>query len=144
VHVAGNGASPDPDALGCGELAQLHGDVDPHFVAALGRPVIRAIAFDADDIERWDGAAGVRALLVDGPDSGSGRGFDHVPLATMRDRIRLPLLLAGGLTADNVGDAIRAVRPYAVDVSSGVETAPGEKCPALIRAFCAAVQAADA
>ena len=54
-----------------------------------------------------------------------------------------PLIIAGGLTAHNVAEAVRAVRPYAVDVSSGVESGPGIKDPSLIEAFCRAVQLAD-
>ena len=91
----------------------------------------------------WNACADVDALLVDGPDPGSGQAFDHDELAALMPELTKPLILAGGLTPENVGEAIRRVRPYAVDVSSGVESAPGIKDPAKIAAFCAAVRAAD-
>jgi len=58
-------------------------------------------------------------------------------------RFDLPLILSGGLTPENVAEAIRVVRPYAVDVASGVEASPGRKDPAKIQAFCRAVREAD-
>jgi phosphoribosylanthranilate isomerase len=73
---------------------------------------------------------------------GNGRTWDW-RLAAER-RTRVPLLMAGGLTADNVGDAIDAVHPWAVDVASGVEAEPGIKDPDKVRAFMAAVEAATA
>ena len=126
------------------DLLQLHGAETEKDVARAERPVIRGFAFDEAQALRWDQCANVRALLVDGPAAGSGRAFPHEALLALMPRLRLPVILAGGLTPENVAEAIRAVRPYAVDVSSGVESAPGEKDPELIRAFCAAVRAADA
>jgi phosphoribosylanthranilate isomerase len=64
-------------------------------------------------------------------------------LAKVKGSCRKPLIIAGGLTAENVAEAIRAVRPYAVDVSSGVESEPGVKDRALMEAFCRAVREAD-
>jgi phosphoribosylanthranilate isomerase len=61
----------------------------------------------------------------------------------MLDDISKSIFLAGGLTPDNVSDAIRLVRPFAVDVSGGVESAPGEQDTALIEEFCRAVREAD-
>jgi phosphoribosylanthranilate isomerase len=75
------------------------------------------------------------ALLADAPSEGfggAGRSFDWTRLPARRSK---PLVLAGGLNAENVAAAIRIVRPYAVDVSSGVEDAPGIKNPARIRRF---------
>jgi phosphoribosylanthranilate isomerase len=83
------------------------------------------------------------ALLADTPApeyGGTGRSFDWSRIPLRRTK---PLVLAGGLTADNVGDAIRRLRPYAVDVSSGVEDAPGVKSEARINAFVAAAREAD-
>ena len=76
-------------------------------------------------------------ILVDSPDPGSGRLFDWKLAEGAPGGIRL--LVAGGLTADNVGEAIAIVRPYAVDVSSGIETRPGEKSVERMRAFARAV-----
>jgi phosphoribosylanthranilate isomerase len=80
-------------------------------------------------------------FLYEGPVSGAGQMID---LDGAADVARLgDMVLAGGLRPDNVGRAIDRVRPYGVDVSSGVETAPGEKDPALIRSFVAATRAAQ-
>ena len=80
-------------------------------------------------------------FLFEGPVSGVGRGVD---LARAEEMARLgEMVLAGGLRPDNVGRAITRVRPFGVDVSSGVESSPGEKSPELIRAFVAAVRAAE-
>lgn len=90
----------------------------------------------------------VRAILLDTHQSdklgGSGETFNWELALEARERFLIPLILAGGLTPENVGDAIARVRPYAVDVSSGVELAPGQKDHAKIRAFLHAVQRADA
>jgi indole-3-glycerol phosphate synthase len=80
-------------------------------------------------------------LLIEGPRSGVGETVDWHAVAPIARKHRI--ILAGGLTPENVGDAIRIVRPYAVDVSSGVESSPGVKDPTKIAAFIAAVRAAD-
>jgi phosphoribosylanthranilate isomerase len=80
--------------------------------------------------------------LYEGARSGSGRTADWGEARTLAARTEL--ILAGGLTTDNVAAAIAAVRPFGVDVSSGVESAPGIKDPRLIRAFVAAARAASA
>ena len=126
--------------------AQLHGNEDEATVRDCG-PAIKAVRYDAAtirrELERWAAIDEVDAILVDGQVGGSGERFDWAGLATAMDGIQTPIILAGGLTPANVGDAIRAVRPYAVDVSSGVERERGQKDPVLIDAFCAAVRAAD-
>lgn len=81
-------------------------------------------------------------LLIEGPRSGVGEAVDWHAIAPIARAYRV--ILAGGLTPDNVGEAIRIVRPFAVDVSSGVESAPGIKDPSKIAAFLNAVRAADA
>lgn len=82
-----------------------------------------------------------RRFLFEGPQSGVGRQVDLDGAARMA---RLgDMVLAGGLRPDNVGGAILAVRPFGVDVSSGVESEPGEKDPVLIRSFVAAVRSAE-
>jgi len=85
-------------------------------------------------------------VLVDGPRAGSGETIDWHRLAAAMANVAAPkpLILAGGLTAENVGEAISIVRPFAVDVSSGVEADKGVKDPAKIAAFCAAVRRVNA
>lgn len=87
------------------------------------------------------------ALLLDAyhPDKlgGSGETFNWELAREAKERFQKPIILAGGLTPENVGDAIAAVRPYAVDVSSGVEAEPGRKDHAKLRAFMQAVRKAD-
>ena len=130
---------------------QLHGDEDKAFIEAIPEhlSVIKAVPFDPVEIKRWRGHERLHALLIDAPrlsdelTGGTGRQVDWHALAAI-DRAGLPpLMLAGGLNPDNVAEAIRIVRPYAVDVSSGVESKRGVKDPAKIAAFCAAVRQAD-
>lgn len=126
---------------------QLHGSEDADLVAACA-PVIKAIRYTPDSIARdlasWDDDENVEAILIDGPAPGEGVPFNWTDLAPHLDRLSKPVFLAGGLTPDNVGDAIRILRPYGVDVSSGVERDRGVKDPDLIEAFCDAVRRADA
>lgn len=82
------------------------------------------------------------AVVVDGS-HGTGRAFDPEYARTCAASSRVPVILAGGLTCGNVGEAIRTVRPYAVDVCSGVETAPGIKDDRLMRAFVKACRTTD-
>lgn len=132
------------------ELWQLHGDEDEQTARACGPGVIKAIAFDADriadELKRWGGVAEVSALLIDGPRAGSGEPIDWSALRAALDAAGdlPPVILAGGLTPDSVAEAVRVVRPWCVDVSSGVESSRGVKDPALIRAFCEAVRGVDA
>jgi phosphoribosylanthranilate isomerase len=110
---------------------------------------------DAEDFERINPAGPCRPLpvfragrarpdrlpallLFEGPVSGSGEVADWREARSIAAESRL--ILAGGLRPDNVADAMRAVRPYGLDVSSGVESAPGVKCPSLIRRFVEAVR----
>lgn len=130
------------------EFSQLHGDEDEATVAACGPRVFKAIAFDentiAQQLRRWARVAEVDAILVDAATPGSGAAFAWEKLAEVREEAAAkPLILAGGLTPDNVEEAIRIVQPYAVDVSTGVESAPGVKDPARMCAFCEAVREAD-
>jgi phosphoribosylanthranilate isomerase len=107
---------------------QLHGDEPPAFAHAIGHPILRSAHVDnaADLSEAWPEPT---TLLVDAADpirrGGTGQTVDWSRAAALaRER---PIVLAGGLTPDNVADAVAAVRPYGVDVSSGVEAAPGVK-----------------
>jgi phosphoribosylanthranilate isomerase len=118
---------------------QLHGDEGPSFCAAAaqrtGCRVIKALRVrsraDVADAQRYH----TDLHLLDSP--GNGRTWDW-GLAAER-RTRIPLIVAGGLTPDNVGEAVAQARPWAVDVASGVEASPGVKDPAKVRAFAAAV-----
>jgi phosphoribosylanthranilate isomerase len=122
--------------------AQLHGHESPaitKLVAERVRYVIKAFAAADPALDR---AAdfGAYAVLMDAPRPGSGQLFDWSLTGRVADGTRL--LLAGGLTADNVTDAIAATHPWGVDVSSGVEAALGRKDPVKVRAFVAAAKAA--
>lgn len=127
------------------ELLQFHGDEEDAFCAQFGRPWIKAIRVREPTQLRQSLAAfpGASALLLDAWDpaapGGTGLTFDWswVPEHTSQ-----PLILAGGLHADNVTQAIRQTRPYAVDVSGGVESARGIKAAEKIHAFMAGVQRA--
>jgi phosphoribosylanthranilate isomerase len=130
----------------CGlSTAQLHGSEAEDEATACGPGVIKAIRFDGATIERelrrWSRVGAVSAILVDGSSGGAGTAFDWAALARVRDAATKPIILAGGLHPENVEEAIRVVRPFAVDVSSGVERERGEKSPALITAFCDAARA---
>lgn len=129
------------------DLVQLHGQEPEPTVRALGSGVIKAVRFDAATIEadlmKWSRLTEVEAVLVDGSAGGEGEAFDWEALAKVTDSCAHPIILAGGLTPQNVGDAIRIVRPWAVDVSSGVEREKGVKDIELIAEFCEAVRLAD-
>jgi len=128
-------------------LSQLHGNEDEKLVRQCGPGVIRGIRYDpetiAAELARWGALDEVDAILVDGSAGGEGQAFDWAGLAAAVEQVAKPIFLAGGLTPGNVGEAVRAVRPYAVDVSSGVERERGVKDPALIAAFCEAVRRAN-
>ncbi|WP_412731069.1 phosphoribosylanthranilate isomerase [Dyella aluminiiresistens] len=128
------------------DLLQFHGGERDEWCAQFDRPWLKAIAMGAGatalaQLQAHPGAAG---LLLDGHGlgeaGGSGKAFDW---SLMPDHLAQPLVLAGGLHAGNVGEAIRVAHPWAVDVASGVESAPGIKDPDKLAAFMAAVRAAD-
>ncbi len=119
---------------------QVHGDEAPDRFRAPGVCVIRGIRWSEEAVRRWDAEPGVAAILVDGPQGGSGRPFDHEALGPVRDHLSKPLIIAGGLTPGTVAAVVVRWRPYGVDVSSGVERAPGEKDPGAIRDFCQAAR----
>jgi phosphoribosylanthranilate isomerase len=128
-------------------MLQFHGQEDPDYCNSFGLPYIKAVPMGAgvavgDYDSRFAAAAG---LLLDShggatPVGGSGQRFDWTMIA---DTMTKPLILAGGLNPYNVAEAIQQVRPWAVDVSSGVESARGIKDPALLRAFTQAVEEGD-
>ena len=126
-------------------VLQFHGDEHEADCARYGAAYVRAIRMaegvDLLDCERLFPSAA--ALLVDAPSAvygGSGQAFDWSRVPGERTK---RVILAGGLNSENVGYAVRAVRPYAVDVSSGVEDAPGIKSAARIGEFIDAVRLAD-
>lgn len=127
------------------ELLQFHGSETELECSVFRLPWLKAVAMEGAEsvtqAERdFPAAAG---LLLDshskGHCGGSGKVFDW----SLSTPVTKPVWLAGGLNADNVGQAIRAVRPFAVDVSSGVETKPGIKDASLIKAFVKAVREAE-
>ena len=127
---------------------QLHGDEGPAFCTAVaertGARVIKAVRVasgaDIQAAARFHSDLLLLDAAVDGAWGGTGETFDWA-LAAQRHS-HLPLILSGGLTPENVADGIAAVRPWAVDVASGVESEPGIKDPAKVEAFVAAVQGA--
>jgi phosphoribosylanthranilate isomerase len=132
------------------DLLQFHGDEPESFCASFGRPYLKAFAVNDtfDLLQSGLKYATASALLLDTPSAGhggSGKTFDWQLINTSNIQSgRAPaLVLSGGLTAANVADAISAVRPFAVDVSTGVETSRGVKSSELIQDFCRAVRAAD-
>jgi phosphoribosylanthranilate isomerase len=120
------------------DLLQFHGDETRADCERFARPYMKAIRVEdeADVRDAARGYAGAKALVLDTHDDelwgGSGRTFDW---ALVPDDIALPVVLAGGLTPANVADAIVRLRPYAVDVSGGVEKSPGIKDAARIAKF---------
>jgi len=117
-------------------VVQLHGDEPPAFAAQVGLPVVRSVTLD-DAIEVMDAWPSGTPLLLDAGDperrGGTGQRVDWPRAAGIARQRRV--ILAGGLTADNVADAIACVRPYGVDVSSGVEAGPGVKDPDKVARF---------
>ncbi len=127
---------------------QLHGEESPEDCRACGRPVIKAFRFGVDLPPPEFAAYPRAALLVDtaaaGKWGGSGVPLDwerlSAHLSSTPGSVRERLILAGGLNPDNVARAVDLVRPFAVDVSSGVETSPGKKSEKLIEEFIHAVR----
>ena len=126
-----------PDILQS-DLADLAGLQLPRALSVL--PVLRAAAGAPAAADVNTGAAAGEMVLFEGGVSGSGSTADWSQAARLAHTMRL--VLAGGLSAANVGTAIEAVRPFGVDVSSGVESAPGRKSAALIAQFVDAARAA--
>jgi phosphoribosylanthranilate isomerase len=127
-------------------LLQFHGDEAPELCARFGLPYLKAcrVAGGTDLLQYAALHRSAKGLLLDAyvtdAHGGTGRSFDWSMIP--RD-LPLPVVLAGGLTSSNVGEAIRVVRPWAVDVSSGVEREPGVKDAAKIAAFMRGVRDAD-
>lgn len=125
---------------------QLHGDEPIEMLGEIERPVVKAMALrastTAEEADAWPSRV---RLLIDAYDpdqrGGTGRAVDWKRAAAVA--ARRPVLLAGGLNAANVADAIRTVKPFGIDVSSGVESSPGIKDHSRLRALFDAVAAAN-
>lgn len=126
------------------DLLQFHGEESPEYCAGFGLPYLRAVPMkgvvELSDWERRFASAAALLLDAHAPDEagGQGRTFDWSAVRAQR-----PYVLAGGLTPDNVGAAVKALRPHAVDVSTGIESAPGIKDEDRMRRFIEAVRQAD-
>jgi phosphoribosylanthranilate isomerase len=129
-------------------LLQFHGSEDDAFCRGFGLPYLKGLGMGGAALDgrtlrgRWPHAAG---FVLDGHAPGQAGGSGQtLDAACIPDDLDAPWLLAGGLTPDNVGAAIRAVRPWGVDVAGGIELSPGIKDGALMRGFVEAVRATDA
>lgn len=129
------------------DLLQFHGDETPEYCEQFGRPYIRVAKMGpgVDLLEYADRFSRAKALILDadvpGVAGGTGETFEW---SAVPRNLPLPLILSGGLNARNVARAVREVRPWAVDVSSGVESARGVKDPAKIVEFIRSVRREDA
>lgn len=153
VTVVGLFVDPAPDVVKSIlkavplHLLQFHGDESETFCRQFERPYMKALRMKpgADISEmasQYEHAAGILLdAYREGVPGGTGETFDW---AAIPSTLSQPLVLAGGLHAQNVGDAVRAARPWAVDVSGGVEASKGIKDAELVARFCHAVRAADA
>jgi phosphoribosylanthranilate isomerase len=129
---------------------QLHGDEGPAFCGEAARRtgcrIVKAVRVasgaDIQAVERFHTDLHLLDASAQGQRGGSGQAWEWSLLRARRSTV--PLVVSGGLNPENVGDAIAATRPWAVDSASGTETAPGIKDPERVRAFLAAVTAADA
>jgi phosphoribosylanthranilate isomerase len=131
----------------CGlAMAQLHGDESASYCRELSRPSLKALRLKDRGsllaLAEYQGRGGVRGFVLDSFSEMAYGGTGEVADWTLAAEVAKssPILLAGGLTPDNVAEAVRTVRPYGVDVSSGVESAPGKKERAKLRAFVEAVR----
>ena len=164
VTVVGLFVDPQPEAVRAAvdaaalDLLQFHGDEPQELCASFARPYIKAVPVrpEVDLLQYASRYRDARGMLFDafepgGMPGGTGRTFDWQALAARLDAgLVQPLILSGGLAPHNVGAAIRALRPWAVDVSSGVEESgddgrphKGIKDPAKIAAFIRGVRDAD-
>ncbi len=144
-----NAAAPELDAglqAVPQALLQFHGDENPAQCRAAARPYLRAVRMGPGvDLLDWSHQyQDAQALLLDAHVDGYGGGGKVFDWSLVLPGVACRLVLSGGLNPANVTDGIARVRPWAVDVSSGVEAAKGVKDAALMRRFCEAVRAADA
>ena len=128
---------------GC-RVAQVHGGDAPGYLEQLTYPAIKAVAMASEtDLAALRGCAGARAFLLDAKVEGMHGGTGHTidwTLARQAAQFGKPIILAGGLTPENVAEAIHIAHPYAVDLNSGVESVPGKKDPERLRTAFAAIR----
>lgn len=129
------------EMVGRMHTVQMHGNLIPYSGAYIPAFAPKTVD-DLRAIDSFLSKCRPMAVLVDGHSAGLHGGTGRVaPWDLVADwKPAVPLILAGGLTPDNVAQAIRCVRPYAVDVAGGVESSPGRKCPEKMRRFIAAVR----
>lgn len=143
---------PDPDVLAATlaavplDIVQFQGDESPEFCEGCGHPYVKVARMrpGLDLLEFARAYPSARGLLLDAYVEGYGGAGQRFDWSLVPKQLPLPVIVAGGLTAENVGSAISQLRPWAVDVSSGVEAAKGIKDAGKIAAFIAAVKNADA
>ncbi len=143
--------NPDPRQVAeaitrCGlQWLQFHGEESAEFCRQFQLPTMKAFRMRGPEtlrtLRQYDTDAWLLDAHVEGQFGGTGQTFDW-GLAARAAQLGTPVFLAGGLTPDNVAEAVRTVRPYGVDVSGGVEAAPGRKDPAKVRAFITAAKKA--
>ena len=137
----------DAEAICPAPYTQLHGSEKDNLVRRIGPDAIKTVPIDLATLDaslrHWSDIEEVSAVLLEAPD-----GADWAELAPKLTRsialTPVPVMLAGGLTAENVESVIKAAKPWGVSVSAGVESGPGSKDASLIRAFCEAVRRANA
>lgn len=121
------------------DVWQLHGNETPETCASLwSRRVVKAIHLSPETLQLDYSAYPVDAFLLDTPSpafGGTGQTFDWRLAMEFKQRVKKPVILSGGLSPDNIAQAVELVQPYAVDVCSGVESAPGKKDHAKLRDF---------
>ena len=148
IQAVGVFVSETPEAVasllntGIIDIAQLHGQEDETYIQRLrsltNKKLVRAFRVDGPESLAKAGKSPADLILLDSGAGGTGTVFDW----TLLEKFERPYFLAGGLDPDTVGDAVKRFHPYAVDVSSGIETA-GKKDPAKMAAFVAAVRKND-
>lgn len=160
VDVVALFVNPEPDEVRAvqehvgPDLLQFHGDESVQDCTRYGTRFLRAFRAGAPGMatpqqlaaacHAYSDAAGWLFDSYSAGYGGSGQTFDHTLMSAVQaDRAARPIILSGGLNVDNIGAAIQAIRPWAVDVSSGVEDAPGIKSTEKMRMLMRAVQAAD-
>jgi phosphoribosylanthranilate isomerase len=127
-------------------VLQFHGDESPGFCAKFSLPVIKAFRVkdqtSLGQIKEYRASAFLLDSYVPGQPGGTGEKFNWDLALQARQSTTRPIILAGGLTPENIGDAVAKVLPFAVDVSSGVELSPGKKDPEKVKRFIALARAA--
>jgi len=120
-------------------MVQLHGEESPEFCRRMPVKVVKAVRVKDEKSLQAAAEYDVDALLLDtytaGQHGGTGQVFDWSLAVKAKTILKVPVILSGGLTPENVAEAIRVVQPYAVDVASGVEREPGKKDPDKLRRF---------